>query len=401
MAIYFERLPEKQIAPQFPRWWVWPLLFILFLIIGASITLSISLDNTISNGWFLGGVFFIPLVSWIFVAGFWFYWLTYCQDYAISWNKQYDARYAELTLAGQQPLYVLFSALYTEQGYQGTAQKITKEGVSIQTKMPYQGTKAVAHSKLVFEDDLLLTTLDLRAKNLFERLYKQISPIFIEPWIHYPIHVRFCVDTELDQKQLLALWQNVFSSYRFVSIEFIEPTQSSWLIDTWIDNDIDGLLLVVSMHLFDSPQEKEGEAFSALLLAGESILSDKKAKEAITTQSVELVTLHRPEIGHDLDKVIHHGVLWGAKEAAELTTVWYSHIELDSVPMIATKLDEQGIKLKHMYHLDNTIGHTGNCAYFTALALASEHARSTEDKQLVVCQGDEMSASVVMRSILL
>jgi len=113
MAIYFERLPEKQTPPQFPSWWVWPLLLILFLMIGAAITFYISLDSTISNGWFLGGALFIPLSIWIFVAGFWFYWLIYSQEYAIGWNKQHDARYAELTQEGQQPLYVLFSALYT------------------------------------------------------------------------------------------------------------------------------------------------------------------------------------------------------------------------------------------------------------------------------------------------
>jgi len=401
MAIYFERLPEKQTPPQFPSWWVWPLLFILFLIIGAAITFYISLDSTISNGWFLGGVLFIPLSIWIFVAGFWFYCLIYSQEYAIGWNKQHDARYIELTEEGQQPLYVLFSALYTEQGYQRTAQKIIRDGIFIQTKVPRQGTKEIAHAQLRFGEDIFVPMLSLRAKYLFERLYKQISPVLVKPWVSYPIHVRFCLDAELDKNQLLTLWQSAFSSYRFASIEFIELAQNSSLIDDWIDNDEEELLLIVSMRLFDSPQDKEGEAFSALLLAGDSLLSNKAAKNAITAQSIELVTLHRPEIGTDLDKVIHHSVLWGAQEEAELNTVWYSHIDLDNVPIIATKLDEQDIKLKHIYHLDNTIGHTGDCAYFTALALASEHAHNTQDKQLVICQGDEISASVVLKSILL
>ena len=332
------------------------------------------------------------------MAGFWFYCLAYCQDYAASWNKQVDERYAELVEEGQRPLYVLFSTLYTEHGYDATAQKITQEGISIQTKVPRHGTKAVAHTQLALSDEALSSRLDLRANALFATFSISLRDVLIEPWINYPLHVRFCIDTELDFTQIREDWKSQFSSYQFASIEFIDAGQSSQFIDEWIDNDEEALVLIVSLRLFDSPQEKEGEAFSALLLATPYMLSNETTKKAIKQQSIDLINWHRPEIGSDIEQVVQNGLLWGAKEPTELTTVWYNHIVLDQLPIVATALNEQGIKLNQIYHLDNTIGHTGDCAYFTAIALAIEHVHRSSDKQLVVCQGQEMSASVVIRS---
>lgn len=398
MAIDFALLPEKKTIPNYPRWWIWPLLLVIFILIGSAITLYLSLNNTILNGWFLGGVFFIPLSVWLLVSTFWLYCLWYIKEYAIGWNQLYDERYAELTELGQQPLYLIFSALYTELGYQGTAQKITKEGAFLQAKPPFPGGPAIPHAKLMLDEDIAFSSFDIRVNHLFARLYKQMSTILIEPWHHYPIHVRFCLDLPLDQKQLKMLWLKQFSSYRFASISFIEPAQGSQFIDQWIDEDNEALLLVVSLHLFDSPKEKAGEVLSTLLLATDSLLSSRVAQQAILTQSITPVALHRPEIGNDIEKVISYSVLWGAKEPAELTTMWYSYVELERVPLITTQLNELGIKIKQVYHLDNTIGYTGQCAYFSAIALAAEYAYHSDDKQLIVCQADKMSASVVVKS---
>lgn len=400
MAIDFKWLPEKKELPEFPRWWVWPLLLILFLSIGIAITFAvyISLDSSLSNSWFLAGALFIPLSLWIFVSGFWVYCLYYCQGYALSWNKQVEERYIELIREGQQGLYILFSTLQTEQGYDSTAQKITQEGISLQTKVPLHGTKAITHGKLTFDKDIASSTLDIQTRHLFAQLHQAMKAILTTPLSQYPIHVRFCFDTELNQQETLQLWQAQFASYRFASINFIQPTKASQLIDEWIDKDEDALLLIVTLCLVDSPKEQDGEAFSALLLAGEHLLSHHPIERTINTQALELVTLHRPEIGNDIEKVISHGVLWGAAEPAELTTIWYGHIDQQDVPVIATMLNDQGIKLKHTYHLDNTIGYTGHGTYFTAIALAAEHAKRTEDKQFVVCQDEEISACVVVRT---
>lgn len=401
VAIDFALLPERKTLPKFPHWWIWPLLLVVFVIIGTTITFFISINHTISNNWFLGGIVFIPLLFWAVVSSFWLYCVQNLKRYTIGWNKLYDTQYSQMTELGQQPLYVIFNGLYTEQGYQDTARKITQEGAFLQSKEPLQGTQAILHAKLALEEPIKSSAIDIRVSYLLERFYKQIAAFLDAPWDKYPLHVRFCLDSPLDQKHLQALWKKQFSTYQFASIGFIDPAQSSQFIDTWIDDENEALLLVVSLHLFDFPQEKEGEAFSALLLASESLLSKPLVKQAITSQAIPLVSLHRPEIGQDLDKVIHNGVLWGAKEEAELNTIWYSHVEPELIPKIATTLNEQGTTLKNIYHLDNTIGHTGNCGYFTAVALAIEHAQNSEDKQLVVCQENEVSVSVVVKSKLL
>lgn len=394
MPVDMTQLPKPLPAPKKWNIWCWALLLVALIVTGSLITFILSFFYAVSNLLFILGAVILPVSLWVFSTLYGLYHRGYREAYVKEWNVHLESRRQQLIDYARRGLYVLQNSLITEYGDGGNADGVVSGQYAITAKCPSSGGSPVPHSALVLPHNVSSSYFYERLQAIFEQWYLECKERLSVLPSDLVIHVRLFIDTPAKLDNLETLWLKTLGKIIHPTSFSIEETESSAIfIEQWLDNSDhdDDLLLIISTHLFSSPQKNEAESALLMLFAGEQAIKTLP----LADKQTQLTKVYRSEQTDNLNKSIDNALLWGADNDKAYDGVWYTGVSPEQNIEIMNHFNEIEFAPGSIFNIDTSIGYAGHSAYWLALALAIEQTQQTNNRQLIVCGKPDITASVV------
>lgn len=394
MPVDFKSLPSPLPKQKKFSFLLWIGLLFLMILIGFISTLSYSFFNRVSDFWFISGSLTIPVFLWIFCLLYCLYLRLDTSIYRDNWNAKIEKERQKLIEFAKCGLYVIDYSLETHHGKFGNGMGVANHKILLSSKQVGDQKEFYAYSTLPIPDRLSSNDAYKRIHLIFagwlstyQSLLKHLSP-------KLNIHVRLFIDTESKVDELEEIWaQTLGAVIKPASFEIEDPKNSTTFIESWLDQsqyDTD-LLLVISAHLFHTPDKNEGEFASLLLLAGEKAIADSSLSDFRKLSA----KIYRSEQTQHLNETLDKALLWGGNDDKDYDGIWISAVTEKQQKAVLNYFNEIKFQPNNFFNVDDSIGIAGDCAYWLSLTLAVEKTLDSKNKQLVLIGKPKITASVV------
>ena len=156
-------------------------------------------------------------------------------------------------------------------------------------------------------------------------------------------------------------------------------------LDDWLDNiNKPATILVISINILALDQYGTSDAAIALLLQYNKALTEKRPGS---------VCIHRPQNSNGennevFNKCFEYSLLWGGVKSQDVEAIWLSGTGLDNKSLtifsqVKTLFKKSG-RPTLPCDIDLSLGQTGVCSPWIAIAVASENASRTEKPQIIM-----------------
>lgn len=301
-----------------------------------------------------------------------------------------------------EPLAVMGCAYMTGMGAANLSSKFAARQTALEAQTTAGGAEGVRHTGL---DSIEGETLAKRYRVCFDELIGMMRPtikalprdVIMDVVIHIPAGCK--------QEELLETWEDCWrqAALRRAKIAPLPAEKGLMALDEWLDikggRSLEKFALFVSVQLYDSPPEGGAEAAGAVLLGWHPLA----ARRGLDFTCV----LHRP-IEARVDRLpedISKALLWGKADAASVKDLWQAGLDRDDGPLLldaasASKLGLAEVSgFEGLHDIDTTLGHSGICAGWLAVALAAEYASQAGSPQGIAWREGSLRLAVVQPAI--
>ncbi|MCO6523812.1 MAG: hypothetical protein J6562_02170 [Candidatus Schmidhempelia sp.] len=392
MAYNLNTLPDPLPELKKFNFLFWIMLLFVFLVIGSITTWIVNYFYSLSNVLLGVAALGLPVGIWLFVFLYGLYCRSYRKYTIAEWNAGREQYRQELISEARRGLYLLQLSLITEYGQNGNANGVISGLYKIQAKSPFNGGIPIAHTTLSMPENIINVDSYDRLQHLLKEWQQEYHLLFNDLPKSLELHVRLFIDMPIKMDNLMALWQNTLGKVVTSTSFKIESSKTSttfieqWLNDREHDN---ALLLVINVHLFNTPQVNEAESAVMMLLAGEN------AVKRLPQSPDLLVKIYRSEQTPSLNQTLDNALLWGDADDKMYDGVWYSSVSASQNIDIMNYFDKIKFNHNQIINIDTSIGNAQHSAYFLALGLAMEQTANSQNKQLIIVGQPALTASVV------
>ncbi|EJL90835.1 hypothetical protein [Pantoea sp. GM01] len=387
MPVWLDAIPEKAAKVKRPDTRRWLIFLAVVLLLGAAIV-----------AWFWHGdraglIFWcsaigLPLCLWGLIFSFRRVAYKAHQVGAQSWDIEREQLIKQETQRGQLPAWILDAGIEIRSG-----QRATNIVDAIETAFPVV-ERFVPTGKVAAIQYAALPNREFAAQQAIERLTRRITDV-IAP-LREDLSCWLLIDSDIaeeSQTEKLILQHLNEQSHR----PFNRITQNGMAgLDNWLDRTMDtpAILVAISAHLPESPQNGGADAFTALVLANRA-----------SHHYPDAARLHRPEKGSfaGLDKTLQRAVLWADLKAENLNGAWITGEAVTQGAAWSNACDICKVTFSMTDDLtvpDSVIGYTHISAPWLMIALA-QSALEAEEAQAIACQSapesDEVWVMVVRK----
>lgn len=380
MPVWLDTIPEKAAKVKRPDTRRWLIFLAVVLLIGAAIV-----------AWFWHGdraglIFWcsaigLPLCLWGLIFSLRRVAYKAHQVGAQSWDIEREQLIRQETQRGQLPAWILDAGIEIRAG-----QHATNIVDAIKTAFPVV-ERFVPTGKLAAIQYAALPNREFAAQQAIERLTRRIADVIaplredLSCWLLID-----CDSAEAAQTETLILQQLNEQSDR----PFNRITQNGMAgLDNWLDRTMDtpAILVAISAHLPESPQNGGADAFTALVLANRP-----------SQHYPDAVRLHRPEKGScaGIDKTLQRAVLWADLKAENLNGAWITGEAVTLGAAWSNACDICKVTFSMTGDLtvpDSVIGYTHISAPWLMIALA-QSALAAGEAQAIACQSAPESEEI-------
>jgi hypothetical protein len=404
MPVELPPLESKKPAPQPPRAIVWLTVFLVCILVGVvSTLLTWPATEPTGSPWFWIRLLVIPILAWCLAFGLR---LHYYDEQTAILQAENEVRQQDRATAlqfGSEPLAVIACTYLCAFGETDAASEIVRGKTAIVSKVPQSGGEAVRHTALTLSRN---EGESGRYNACFKKLLGLLSGGLAAVPRNLPLSVCLQVPSEVDQAQLLEIWQACWreNHLRPAHASLLSAEQGLLALDEWLDIRgglaLEKFTLFVSVQLHETPPEKTAESAVALLLGWAPLAERHGAKP--------LAMLHRP-VDADiafLNDSVTTALLLGRTTALEADDLWQSGLKDEDKPALIQSASDLSLGVSKtdalcgIHDVDVALGHPGIAAGWLAVALAVEHARQINKPQLVVWREQSLRIAVAQPTAL-
>lgn len=383
MTIDLHALPLKIEPPRPLRKGKWIALALLSGLLGGGLVFLLwPGDGSRGSLWFWCCALVFPMMPGVLLFALRLLAYERQQAFAISWNTALETQEHRLVQHGQRAAALLATAYCTPGGNARLAQAI------LGGSKPLQPVYQQALGRTMRLSQLVPPVQDGPEQPYAERLrlfLQQVKQNIQQDLLTgrtTPLRLRIKHNQMIADAEVLALWQScVVDGFQIDSVEFAQDDGLSWL-EVWLDeSEPYGLMLSLEINLFLEPIEEQAESVSALLVA--------HSHYAIAQNLVPKAWIHRPVSMTGHAKSVQDLLLWGRiSENHQSLAAWQAQLASDEICAANILLARAGHPLapEQSIRLDDSFGRPGSAVANITLIVASEHAASTGESQLIMLE---------------
>ncbi len=417
MAIDFSSLPPQQELPEdAPSVLAWAVVFLLIVVVAVFVVLYCwsqqPQEQQVHSGFFWVCVgLFPPALATIIVTRPFSRYQGRCLR--VQADNTVRARYVEQLFAhASQPSALLAAAYRFDLDDAQNALSTLAAGEAVLTPQAVPGHPGLIKARWLTPGAAALASTDLeRQRQLlrwwFLHLLDELGPSLALLPHRVPLKVQLEIASQLPPSEIRALWDECWTSAGCrPAAPLAAPVQTGLMCIDAVLGEMGSdfhpdAQLIVSVQLnrrFEAiPVVASAEAAAALLL----IAPDMAARYALTPQAY----VHRPmqEGVADMQQAIDYALRWGQAQPTAIARCWMTGLGEGMTAKLHAALStldvsgERDPALKEV-DMDFSVGHSGICAGWLALACAARTAYQTAAPQLVIEQAVGVLNCVVVKS---
>lgn len=383
MPVDLRALPENVAPPSPPGKGRWLLLVLLWALLGGSLVVLLwPADQSRTSAWFWCCAVVFPVITGVLLFALRLLAYERQQHFAQGWNQRRGELEQALIQRGQRAIAVLASSYCSPAGNNRLAQALRNGCKPLQPVYLRALGTTVRLSQL--PDPLspgVAQTYTQRLQRYVRQVMRGLDEDLQRLGRTTPVRVRIKHNQVLTDAEVLSVWEACVGEHLLVEqVLFAGQDDGLLWLDTWLDApEAVAMVLSLEVNVFAQPTDGQAESVSAVLLAQAQCCARHKVEP--------LAWVHRPvPMTPDLN-ALQDVLRWGrVEQGGEQCFAWQTQVPSDYLRDVSIAMDNAGCSLdiERCQQLDDAFGLPGHAVGNVALIVASEHAASQGQAQLLM-----------------